>query len=127
MLKNKKNIKNIKNQLGFSMLECLIMIITFLAMVIGGISFSYYLYSPISNEEILKIKDTCVINELKNKLNLTEKNNNALTGRNLERIKDFCKIKNEKESYSNQQIIKNQKELLNIKSNTNEYDEQGYF
>lgn len=114
-----------KNKLG--KIEILILIVVFIISFIimfNGFSSDQ---RPISNEEILKIKDTCVINELKNKLNITEKNNNALTGHDLEKIKEFCKIKNEKESYSNQQIIKKQKELLNIKSDTNEYNEQGYF
>lgn len=95
--------------------------ILILSIYLVYLSFNYSIYSirAVSNEEISKIEDPCVIKQLKNKVIENEKHeyNKPVLGDDLNYIKRYCRVieVNEKESEPNKKILENQKEILNNK------------
>lgn len=83
-----------------------------LSIYLVYLSFCYSIYSfnSVSNEEISKIEDPCVIKQLKNKIIENEKYeyNKPILGHDLNHIKRYCRVieVNEKESEPNQKKLK---------------------
>lgn len=105
---------NFKSEISITLIVCFSsLIITLIIYTLSSYNHNYN-YTPLSKEEISKINNPCIINKLKNKFIINQKNNNPVFRFELDEIKVYCEREEKKLSESNQESIRIQKESLGI-------------
>lgn len=105
---------NFKSELSITLIVCFVALIITIFIYTFSMNKLHYDHSPLSKEEISKINNQCIINELKNKFIINQKHNYPVFRFQLDEIKDYCEREEKKLSESNQEAIRIQKESLGI-------------